>query len=85
MPSHNRQHLSISARTHTARARSVKRLTQAEETLLNHTISPGDLGALTYFWITGGPGVAEARIRIYVDGEPEPSLSFNPAKYAPER
>ena len=40
----------------------------------------GDLGALTYFWITGDAAVSEALIRVYIDGELEPSLTYQPAK-----
>ena len=40
----------------------------------------GDLGALTYFWITGDAEVSQALIRIYVDGETEPSITYQPAK-----
>lgn len=40
----------------------------------------GDLGALTYFWITGDAAVSQALIRVYVDGESEASLTYQPAK-----
>jgi hypothetical protein len=59
---------------------SESKLNQSEVTLLDHTLQAGDLGALTYFWITGSPAVAYAQIRIYIDGETNPSLAYQPAK-----
>lgn len=58
------------------------RLNASEQTLLNHTAVGTTGGALTYFWITGEPPVAQAIIRMYVDGEASPSLVFEPAKAA---
>ena len=50
---------------------------------MQHTIAEdGDLGCLTYFWITGDEAVAFARIFIYMDGELSPSLIYSPAKAA---
>ena len=43
-------------------------------------VQDGDLGALTYFWITGDAQVSQALIRVYVDGEIEPSITYQPAK-----
>jgi hypothetical protein len=58
-------------------------LNSTEQVLLNHTLTPGaEVGALTYFWITGDPSVAFAVIRVYVDGEAAPSLVYAPAAAA---
>ena len=61
---------------------SESRLTQKEVTLCDWSIQRGDLGALTYLWITGDPHVAFAQIRVYVDNESVPSLAYEPAKAA---
>jgi len=58
------------------------KLNATEQTLLNYTAVGAAGGALTYFWITGGPPVAQAVIRMFVDGEALPSLAFEPAKAA---
>ena len=57
-------------------------LDASEQVLLEHVVvNTSGLGAtLTYFWITGDAPVAEALVRVYVDGEAAPSLTFEPAK-----
>ena len=45
------------------------KLNATEQTLLDYAAVGGGGGCLTYFWITGGPPVAQAVIRMFVDGE----------------
>ena len=54
------------------------RVNATEQTLLN--VSSATPGTLTYFWITGEDCVSTTVIRVYVDGEVAPSLTFEAHK-----
>lgn len=55
------------------------RTSQSEQVVFAHQLSPGaSWGTLTHWWITGGRTIDNVVIRIYVDGESEASIKFNP-------
>lgn len=62
-----------------------------EQTIFEHTVSPGSVGVMTHFWITGleqvvhstgtlfaTNGTDNVTVRYYIDGEATASIAFKP-------